>query len=125
MSDAEWRDATLPEISLRELQGDGLTIQLRRTTARSPNYSSWAAGDVVIVAGGAEKRHENVLMHEDEPAEFARVLRRALDHPKRDWTFPLFDDGMTLRIEGDGAELWRVDCRPVPMPGPGDTWDTF
>ncbi len=125
MAEAEWEDATLPEISLRAAGGDGLTIQLRRMTTWSADYSGWAAGNVVTMAWGAEKRHENVLLGTDELAEFARFLRRAIDQPSRDWTLSVFDDGMTLRIAGDGPRLWRVYCRPVPVPGPGDGRGTF
>ena len=125
MNDAEWRDAALPQISLRGSQGDGLTIQLRRISAWSADYSTVAAGDVVTIAGGAQKRLKNVLMGTDEVAEFGRFLRRAVDQPKTDWTLSVFDDGMTLRVEGDGTDRWRVDCRSVPLPGPGETWETF
>jgi len=125
MTEAEWQDATLPEISLRASGGDGLTIRLRRMTTWSADYSGWAAGDVVTRAGGDEKRHENVLMGTDELGEFARFLRRALDEPRRDWTLSVFDDGMTLRITGDGPTLWRAYCRPVPVPGPGYSRGTF
>jgi hypothetical protein len=96
-------------------------------TVWSRDYSGghFAHGDVLTVIGGVERRHENVLMWTMEPDELVKALKRSLARSKGDVTVSLFDDGMTLRVEGNGAESWRVYCRPVPMPPPGATWETF
>ena len=60
-----------------------------------------------------------------EPKYLVDALDRSLARPKGDVTVAMFDDGMTIRVEGDGADRWRVYCRPVPMPPPGATWETF
>jgi len=96
-------------------------------TIWSRDYSGghFAHGDVLTVSRGVEKRHENVLMMTMEPKYLVDALDRSLARPKGDVTVAMFDDGMTIRVEGDGADRWRVYCRPVPMPPPGATWETF
>ena len=123
----EWRETTLPPASLRGPDGDGLIIQIKQMTIWSRDYSGghFAHGDVTTVDRGVERLHENVLMWTMEPDSLVGVLHRSLSHPKADVTVSMFDDGMTLRIEGHGADQWRVHCQPVPMPGPDATWETF
>ena len=117
----------MPPASLRAPDGDGLIIQLNQMTIWSRDYSGghFAHGDALTVNKGFEKRHENVLMWTMEPDDLVKHLRRSLNHPEGDATVSIFDDGMTLRIEGDGTGRWLVHCQPVPMPGPDATWETF
>lgn len=122
-----WAPAESPLVSIREPGGDGLGIHMLTAMAPEPNWGGivYAMGDVVTVVGGTEETHENVLMATSEPLTLAKRLDEALRKPRRDLTTSLFDDGMTLRIEGDGRGTWTAVCRPVPMPGPGATWKTF
>jgi len=96
-------------------------------TIPEPGYGGAhaAMGDVVTVLRGIEERHTNVLMFTDEPGKLAAQLREALDKPRQDLTAAVFDDGMTLRIESNREGSWTVLCRPVPLPGPKDSWKTF
>jgi hypothetical protein len=97
-------------------------------TVPQPGYGGAhaAMGDVVTVKSGIEERHTNVLMFTDEPSRLSAQLEELLKSaPGRELTAVMFDDGMTLRIEQVKPGAWTLVCRPVPLPGPNDTWKTF
>ncbi len=122
---AEWHTVGGPTVVIREPGHDGLEIQLNAMTAPVRNFSQFAFATVLTIAGAQEKRHPDVLMSAGEPATFADFLDTVLKAPRRHRTASVFDDGMTFKIEGDRRGSWSVLCRPVPMPGPNDTWETF
>jgi hypothetical protein len=128
-SDAfQWRAVEAPVVRIRRGGGDGLVIEIRTMTMPEPEYGGAhaAMGDVITVNDGVEERHTNVLMFTDEPRKLAGRLEEALNSPLgHDLTAVMFDDGMTLRIEHVGPGSWTLLCRPVPLPGPSDTWKTF
>jgi hypothetical protein len=122
-----WETLEAPVVDIREPGGDGFVIRMRSRMVPAPGYGGilYAIGDIVTVVRGEEERHGNVLMATGEPTVLARRLDDMLRRPQGDLTVSLFDDGMTLRIEGDGHGSWSILCRPVPMPGPEDKWKTF
>lgn len=122
----EWRDIAAPVVKLREPDRDGLELHVRQVTVpREGFYGSYALGDVVTVSSGSLERHENVFLSRREPMRLAGWLEAALKSPRRARILSTFDDGMTLRIQGDGQDSWTVECRPVPLPRPSDTWKSF
>jgi hypothetical protein len=122
-----WQNLEAPAVDIREPGGDGFVIRMRSRMVAASGYGGilYAIGDIVTVVRGEEERHGNVLMATGEPTVIARRLDDMLSRPQGDLTVSLFDDGMTLRIEGDGRGSWSILCRPVPMPGPEDKWKTF
>ncbi len=121
----QWIHVHAPKATIRDVAADGLEIQVRTMTIPSPGHGLFATADVITIAQGIEKTHENVLLSGDEARSIARFLDDALKKPRRDRTASVFDDGMTLKIESDGHGRWKVESRPVPLPPPNATWDTF
>jgi hypothetical protein len=121
----QWMHVHAPKATIRDLAGDGLEIQVRAVTVPSPGHGLFATADVLTVAEGVEKRHQNVLLTGDEARLMAGFLDNALRQPRGDRTASVFDDGMTLKIEGDGRGRWSLESRPVPLPPPTAGWDTF
>jgi hypothetical protein len=121
----KWTDVDAPAVAIRSPGSDGLEIRVRKATVREPDYGDFAVAEVTTIAEGEAKRHDDHLLIGDEAGNLAGALWSALKKPQSDRTVALFDDGLTLRIEGDGAGRWTVACRPVPLPDPPDAWKTF
>jgi len=124
-----WRDLSLPTVTLRGPQGDGLEIHMKSRTVAEGDVKDYkgmhfAWGEVVTIEDGEELQH-NVLMGTDEPRQFADLLSHALATATIDRTVSLFDDCMTLRVHRTGQANWTITCRPVPLPAPGATWRRF
>ncbi len=124
-----WRDLTLPTVTFREPQGDGLEIHMKsRTVAEEDlkNYTGmqFAWGQVITIEADTERQH-NVLMRTGEPRQLADLLSRALTTASTDRTVSLFDDCMTLRVKSNAEATWTITCRPVPLSLRGATWRTF
>lgn len=124
-----WRDLSLPTVTLRGPQGDGLEIHMKSRTVAEGDLKDYkgmhfAWGQVVTSEDGEELQH-NVLMGTDEPRQLADLLSRALTTATIDRTVSLFDDCMTLRVSGNAEATWTITCRPVPLPPPRATWRTF
>ena len=81
--------------------------------------------EVVTIAQGTRMAHADVLLVGDEARVLAGVLREVLEEPRRDRTVALFDNSMTFKIDGHSREQWTVECKPVPLPLPTDSWETF
>ena len=121
----EWVDIDAPAAVLREADSDGLVINVRSMTLPLASYGDFYLADVTAVARGILTVHNHVLLTGDEAGMLAGRLDDALKRPASDRTVSLFDDGMTMKLEGDGHGRWLVECRPVPLPPPNATWDTF
>lgn len=105
--------------------GDGLEIHIQCRTVPEVGYGNYAMGYVATVAGGAEVRHEDVLMDIADPSVLADLLTRATTSAAIDRTISLFEEGMTLRLERIDDETWNVICRPIPLPPPDASWKSF
>jgi len=123
-SEVQWREIKAPPVAIGEADGDGLRIRVVSLSVPMPNFSRLAMAEVTTINGGQASRHQNALISAHEVRHLADALRFALSSPDRDGTVSLFDDGMTLRIEGFG-DRWTVTCRNVPSPPPGAKWSAF
>jgi hypothetical protein len=123
----DWRDVSVPGVAIRDADADGLEIQVLSRTGAERGYEGahFAMARVTTIVAGRAEHHEHVLLAIPELWALAELLRRALIEASSEFTAPLFDDAVTLRIVGGRGGRWIVQIQPKHRPAPDEQWDAF